>query len=138
MPDESSPHKPSKVVPSHLLDPTPLREPSAEEIERFRWEEKQLLGRHGYAAKGTAITAVVGGTVLGVGNLVPTGWLVAAHGDGLLWMLLIGVPALAAVYRVLLARWDQEAERFGAGRVSLDAWRAGDRSRDDGEGPSSS
>src|SRR5215218_610831 len=127
MPDESlqRPASSSKVVPSHLLDATPLREPSEEELERFRWEAKARLGRHGYAAKGTGLAALVGGVMLGIGNIVPTGWLIAVRGDGLLWMLLIGAPVLAAVYRLLLAHWDQEAARFGAGRVSLDAWRAG-------------
>ena len=127
MPDESPPRgAASKVVPSHLLDPAPLREPSEEELERYRWQQMARFGRHGWAARGTGLLGFVGVILLSLASVLPAHWVVATRGDGFAWLLVLGVPVLAGVYRVLLAQWDQEAARFGGGRVSLDAWRAGE------------
>lgn len=110
-------------------DDSPRGEPSGEELARYRWAEMARGGRHGYAARGTGAVAVLGSVVLSVASILPPEWLVATRGDGFAWLLVLGVPALAAVYAVLLAQWDQEARRFGGGPVTLDAWRDGE---DDG------
>ena len=131
MPDESPRNTTtSKVVPSHLLDAHPLREPTAEEVERYRWTRMSRYGRHGWAARGTGMIGFAGAVLASLASVIQPRWLGATQGDGFAWMLVLGVPVLAGVYKVLLAQWDQEAARFGGGRLSLDAWRAGEDAAD--------
>ena len=130
MPDES-PRLPTpqrlELPPGAPPGALPLAyEPTPAERERLRWARMARFGRHRWAARGTGILGVSGAIVLSLASAIDPWSTGGTRGGGLAWLLALGVPVLAAVYRVLLAQWDQEAARYGGGRLSLDAWRAGD------------
>ena len=85
-----------------------------ESLLRAHWPEIAPLGRHGYAMSRTG--GIVAGAVffgMWTGTFSFEYILHAPRGDSLAWLLVLGIPSIAAVYRLLLARWDQDAARFG-------------------------
>jgi hypothetical protein len=105
--------------------PLPLsRSERAEQRAREHWARIAPMGRHRYAASRCAAITAGSVIVLAATHLLPLSWLARSPaGDAAGWMLVLGIPCAAALYRVLLARWDQDAERYGGGLVTLDRWR---------------
>lgn len=109
-------------------DRSAAAEHQREEELHALWRRMRRQGRHGFAARRTALVA--GGALLILGLRRGAG-LFGVHvvwpsADALLWGLVLGVPLLGALYRVLLARYDQEAVHYGEttrSRVSLSDWR---------------
>lgn len=109
-------------------------ERDADALARTHWHEIGRLGRHGYASSRLSMLVVLGLVSMTYADAEALVALLAgANRDAAAWLLVLGVPALAAAYRLLLARWDQDQAAFGGGRVqlSLGAWRAAEAARSD-------
>lgn len=95
------------------------------------WRRMRRQGRHGYALRRTGLAALVitVASALDVTPWPPPPRITFATGDGLVWLVVLGAGVVAATYKVLLARYDQEAERYRSvapPEMSIAAWRAGD------------
>ena len=105
-----------------------VRKPDDEQDEMLRtyWPTISRLGRHGYAMSRLS-GLLAGGAFIGLwtGVLPMELILHGPRGDSLAWLLTLGVPVLAGTYRVLLGRYDRDAEQFGGGETTLERWRAG-------------
>ena len=119
------PTNPELVRRKRIRKPDDELTDDLEPLLRAHWLQVAPLGRHGYAISRTS-GIVAGALFLGMwtGTFSLEYLFRGPTGDSLAWLLTLGVPSIAALYRLLLARWDQDAARFGGGATTLARWRA--------------